>query len=98
MGQGNGNAAGISLAVELPRGFVEAIADAVAARLGVAPHSSHPDSPYLDVDEAAAYIRASSKQRLYDLSSAGAIAPRRDGRRLLFHRDDLDAYLRGPER
>jgi excisionase family DNA binding protein len=53
-------------------------------------------SPYLGVDEAADYLRC-SRQRVYDLVHAGRLVPRRDGRRLLFHRDDLDAYLSGPQ-
>ncbi|MGI8731413.1 MAG: helix-turn-helix domain-containing protein [Solirubrobacteraceae bacterium] len=69
-----------------------AVCDELEARAAGRPAVT--PSPFLDVDEAASYIRA-GKQRIYDLVSAGAIEPRRDGRRLLFHRDDLDDYLAG---
>jgi excisionase family DNA binding protein len=87
---------GIALGLQFPAELVDAIADAVATRLRS--HAiARPVSPYLDVDETAAYLRA-SKQRVYDLVHSGALTPRRDGRRLLFHRvDDLDAYLDGRE-
>lgn len=59
----------------------------------LAPRSS---SPYLTPDEAADYLRC-SRQRLYDLVHDERLVPHRDGRRLLFHRDALDAYLSGPQ-
>jgi len=84
---------GAPLALGFPPALIDAIADAVALRLnGQAPASSV--SPYMTVDEAAAYLRC-SRQRVYDLVHDGKLEPRRDGRRLLFHRvDTLDAYLR----
>jgi excisionase family DNA binding protein len=33
--------------------------------------------------------------RIYDLIALGKLHPRRDGRRVLLHRDDLDAYVEG---
>lgn len=85
------NSAPGALALGFPPALIDAIADAVASRLaGQAP--SGP-SPYLTVEEAADYLRG-GRQRIYDLTHAGRLEPRRDGRRLLFHRDDLDAYLR----
>ncbi len=52
------------------------------------------ESPYLDVTEAAAFLRG-SKQRVYDLVHQGALTPCRDGKRLLFRRDHLAAYVEG---
>lgn len=51
-------------------------------------------SPWLNVDDAAERLRC-GKDRIYDLIALGKLHPRRDGRRVLFHRDDLDGYLEG---
>jgi excisionase family DNA binding protein len=32
---------------------------------------------------------------IYDLIALGKLHPRRDGRRVLLHRNDLDAYIEG---
>jgi excisionase family DNA binding protein len=50
------------------------------------------ESPWLNAADAARHL-ACSRGRLYDLVQVGRLEPRRDGRRLLFRRDDLDAYL-----
>jgi excisionase family DNA binding protein len=53
-----------------------------------------PASPWMNTAEAAAYLRC-GKQRVYDLISQDRLVPSgRDGARALFHRDDLDAWLR----
>jgi len=84
------------VALTVPRELVDAIASAVADELERRGTTSPaPASPYLDVDEAAAYLRCGSKQRVYDLVHGGQLEPARDGRRLLFRRDHLDAYLLG---
>ena len=80
-----------ALALGFPPALIDAIADAVAARLT---DLTTTGSPYFTPDEAAAYLRC-GRQRVYDLVHDGRLHPRRDGRRLLFHRDDLDAYLAG---
>ena len=49
---------------------------------------------WLTVDEAAAYARC-SRQRIYDLRSAGRLPKTGDGSRVLVRRSDLDAYLGG---
>jgi excisionase family DNA binding protein len=54
--------------------------------------SSTPSSPWLDADGAAAYL-ATKRDRIYDLIQLGKLQPRRDGRRVVLRRDDLDAYL-----
>ncbi|UTI62229.1 helix-turn-helix domain-containing protein [Paraconexibacter antarcticus] len=53
-----------------------------------------PTSPWLTPDEAAARLRCARK-RVYELVAADRLPSHRDGRRLLFHRDELDAYLTG---
>jgi hypothetical protein len=50
--------------------------------------------PYVDVDEAAAILRA-KPQRVYDLVCAGKLQRRGDGRRLLLRRDEVIAYVDG---
>lgn len=71
--------------------FLKALADRVAERMP-APSSS----PYLTVAEAADYLRA-SRQRVYDLLSAGRLTRHKDGSRVLVSRAELDAYLAGAE-
>lgn len=51
-----------------------------------------PPSPWLNVDEAAEYLRCAPK-RIYDLVSQGRLPAHRDGKRLLFRREELDEYL-----
>ncbi|MDP9417215.1 MAG: helix-turn-helix domain-containing protein [Actinomycetota bacterium] len=82
-----------ALLAELDEQALDQLAELLAPRLAerIAPATT---SPWLDVDEAAAYLRC-SRQRIYDLRHAGDLTPHRDGRRLLFRRDDLDAYLNG---
>lgn len=70
--------------------IAHAVADELEAR-GTGRPAATP-SPFLDVDEAAAYLRA-GRQRIYDLTHAGSLDACRDGRRLLFRREQLDAYL-----
>ncbi|HEX4838589.1 MAG TPA: helix-turn-helix domain-containing protein [Solirubrobacteraceae bacterium] len=66
-----------------------------AARL--VPTGAQPTSPWLNVAEAAELLRC-SKDRIYDLIALGKLQPRRDGRRVLLRRDDLDAYVEGQTR
>lgn len=79
--------------LDLDDGALAELARRVAKLLEDA-EPAEPASPYRDVGEAALYLRA-SKQRIYDLVNAGALTPRRDGRRLLFRVDTLDEYLAG---
>jgi len=51
-------------------------------------------SPWLNVGEAAERLRC-RKDRIYDLIALGRLHPRRDGRRVLLHRDELDRYVEG---
>jgi excisionase family DNA binding protein len=51
------------------------------------------DGPvWVDAAGAAEHL-STSRGRVYDLVQLGKLEPRRDGRRLLFRRADLDAYL-----
>ena len=68
---------------------LDLLADLVAERLRPAPHER---SPWLDTAGAADYL-AAKPARIHDLVALGRLTPRRDGRRLLFRREDLDAYL-----
>lgn len=80
-------------ALAFPAELIDAIADAVTARLAANGLAGAPTStPYLTVESAAEYI-AAKPQRIYDLVNDGRLTPRRDGRRLLFRREDLDAHL-----
>jgi excisionase family DNA binding protein len=80
----------LTLTLELSGEQLDAIAESVAVRLRPAPleHAT----PWLNTADAAAYL-AAKPARLHDLVQLGRLTPRRDGRRLLFHRSDLDAYL-----
>jgi hypothetical protein len=49
---------------------------------------------WLDSKAAATYISA-PVSRIHDLVALRRLEPRRDGRRLLFDREDLDRYVEG---
>jgi excisionase family DNA binding protein len=55
-------------------------------------------SPYLTAEEAAAYLRFRSVRVLYHAIETDGIPVRRCGRRLLFHRDEIDRWLAGESR
>ncbi len=76
------------LRVEVPDELVDTIAARVAERL------EQPTDGWLDVDQAAVHISA-PKSRVYDLVSQGRVECRRDGRRVLFRREWLDAAING---
>lgn len=83
----------LAASIDVPDELVEQIAQRTAELLRERPPAL---SPFLDVAEAADYLRT-SKQRVYDLSSSGRLRAHRDGRRLLFRTEDLDAVLDVPE-
>jgi excisionase family DNA binding protein len=70
------------------------LAEIAARAAALVVTSAEPGSPWLNVPEAAEHLRC-SKDRIYDLIQLGKLKPRRDGRRVLLRRDDLDAYLEG---
>ena len=76
--------------VALPPAVVEVIARRAAAIVSESV-SAKPES-FIGVGEAAEHL-ACKPQRNYDLVSQRRLAFHRDGRRLLFRRSDLDAYL-----
>jgi len=86
-----------SFRLDAPPTLIREIAAAVADELERRGGMTVPISPYLTVDEAAKYFRC-ERQRVYDLVHAGDLEPRRDGRRLLFTREQLDSYLAGGAR
>ena len=93
MSDSNGNG---SLALGVPPELVDAIAGRVADL--VVEQQPEPPARYLSIDEAAEYL-ACPVSRIRDLKSQGRLKHYRDGRRLLFRHEDLDAALtvREPE-
>jgi excisionase family DNA binding protein len=80
----------LTLTVALSSDQLDALAGLVAERLRPAP--SEGASPWLDTKGAAAHL-ACGVGRVHDLVALGKLEPRRDGRRLLFKRVELDEYL-----
>ena len=72
---------------ELDR-LADLVAERVAARLA-APNRS----PWLSAPEAAEHIGA-PLSRIRKLTMTGEIPAHRDGRRVLYRRDELDRYVR----
>jgi excisionase family DNA binding protein len=79
-------------ALELPDSLVDEIARRAAELVNAQVCNTLQTSPWLDTKGAADYI-AASPGRIHDLVQLGRLSPRRDGRRLLFRAEDLDAYL-----
>lgn len=82
--------AGVEFTVALSDEQVERIAQRAAVIL--AERDSPAAAPWLDARAAAAHLSC-GVDRIHDLVQLGKLTPRRDGRRLLFRRDDLDAYV-----
>jgi excisionase family DNA binding protein len=80
-----------ALLSELDDVALDALADRLAPRLE-ARMRAESTKPWLNATEAARHL-ACSRDRLYDLVQRDKLTPHRDGRRLLFRRTDLDAYL-----
>src|SRR5947208_192955 len=80
----------------IPVEFVDAVADRLAARLlpQLAARLDQP-SPWLDFEAARVYL-GFTRDRLYKLTAAKAIPfhKKEGGQGLLFHRDELDAWLK----
>ena len=70
---------------------VAAIAEAVARVLMRA--TALPTSPWMTASEAAAYLRY-PVSRVRKLTMCSDIPHERDGRRVLYHRDRLDDFIR----
>jgi len=84
----------IELTVRLTDEQLAEIAERAAALI---PTDAPAVSPWLNVAEAAERLRC-RKDRIYDLIALSKLHPRRDGRRVLLHREDLDAYIEGRTR
>jgi excisionase family DNA binding protein len=81
-----------ALIAELDDAALDELADRLAPRLVDRLGQNKEPPPWLNASEAASFL-ACSRERLYDLVQLHKLEPRRDGRRLLFRRSDLDAYL-----
>ncbi len=81
----------MGITLDIPEELVEQIARR-AADLVAERQPSTELSPWVSAPEVADRLRC-DRDRIYDLISLGKLTPRRDGRRVLLHRDDLDAYL-----
>jgi len=79
-----------TLLAELDDRALDELANRLRPRLAV----QQTTSPWLTSSEAADRLRCGT-DRIYDLIALGKLVPRRDGRRVLLHRDDLDAYVEG---
>jgi excisionase family DNA binding protein len=79
------------LRLELPPELLEAIAQRVAAILDERQGADR--GGYLDVEGAAEFLSC-PPGRVYDLARVGRLPVHRDGRRLLFDREELRAYVR----
>lgn len=89
----------MSAAASLAAAVLDALREDSAARdelrdlLGVAPRPAATDQPrWLNSDQAAEHLSC-TRDRIHDLVQLRKIEARRDGRRLRFRREDLDAYL-----
>jgi len=78
----------LELVVTLAPEQIHAIAERAASLMA---DRAEP-SPWFDTIAAARHL-CCSPGRIHDLTQLGKLRPRRDGRRLLFRREDLDAYL-----
>lgn len=78
------------LNLEIPPELIERIAQRTAELL--AEREDNRDEPYMGIEEAARYL-AAPVSRIRDLKAQGKLRHYRDGRRLLFRREDLDAVL-----
>ncbi len=76
---------------------LDALALALAEKLGAYTTSINiGQEPYWTAEQAAAYISA-DKQRIYDLRSQDRLRCVKDGSRLLTRQSWLDAYLEGDD-
>jgi excisionase family DNA binding protein len=81
----------IPATIELPPDVLAVLAEQVAALLGPIQVDT---SPWMTIDQTSTYL-SWSRDRLYKLTSGGGIPHRKVGNRVLFHRDELDAWLEG---
>ena len=87
------------LLVAIPASAIEALALRLAEHLKenvTSAPAAQGASPYLNVAEAADYLRC-SEQRIYDLTSARQLPVSKEGTRSLYRREHLDALVKGPK-
>jgi Helix-turn-helix domain len=84
------------LTLTCPAGLIDQIADAVAERLSDADRNS-PQSPWLDVPAAAAYLDMTSDAvcKAAQRGMLPAHQPVGPGSRYFFHRRELDDFIAG---
>ena len=58
----------------------------------ITPHSNSDYSEFMDVNEAAKYLKI-AKQTLYSFTSTSQIPYIKNGKRILFKKDELDAWI-----
>ncbi len=75
----------ITIPAEAVEELVERVTEAVFERLG------REGSPWMTRQEAARYLSLPTSR----LEKDRRVPCHRDGRRILYHRDELDAYFRG---
>lgn len=78
--------------IEFPDSLLERLAELIAARVNVRT-VDRSGSPWLTAGQAAGYLGC-SLSRIRALTLTGELPHHRDGRRPLYHRDELDAYIR----
>lgn len=94
------SAVAAALLAELSETDLDRLAEKLAPRLLeripalalAARSASEKKAAWLNSDQAAEYLGC-PRSRIHDLVQLGKLEPRRDGRRLLFRREELDAYL-----
>jgi len=86
------NAAPLTFELTLSAAQLDVLADLVAERQAVS--QSPAEDGWLNSAQAAAYLGC-TPDRLHDLVARRTLSHGRDGRRLLFRRSDLDAYVEG---
>ncbi len=86
-----GTTAQTPLAIGIPPQVIELLAQRAAEIVQERqPPEAAPE--WLNTRDAAKHL-ACPPGRIHDLVQLGKLAPRRDGRRLVFRRQELDAYL-----
>ena len=91
----DGRHVGVTIRIELDDRVLDVLADRLAERLAVqaSPPASATATPWLSAQAAADYIGC-SLSRVRKLTMLGDLPTHRDGARVLYRRDDLDAYIR----
>jgi excisionase family DNA binding protein len=83
----------VSLALHLDDGDLEQLADLVAEHIAVRLDARATQaSPWLRLEEAGAYVGLPAEQ-LRKLVQARRVPHYRPGRRIMFRRDELDAWM-----